>query len=103
MMIIGKLNQVLQQSNDGRLAVIEVRNLEPDAAMDESDVKSLLRFKQRMGKIEVNNDDIYEMHGDYVKNSEWGRVFAVSDIKSVNLDRVKHLSPAVRLVSMMGK
>jgi hypothetical protein len=100
MMIIGKLNQVLQQSQDGHMAVIEFRNLEPEA---DTDVKSLLRFKDRVNKIDIDDDAVYELHGDYVKNSEWGRVFAVSAIKSINLNRMRRLPSALRLVSLMGK
>ncbi|MCE0494903.1 hypothetical protein [Vibrio salinus] len=100
MMIIGKLNQVLQQSADGHMAVIEVRNLEPEA---DTDVKSLLRFKDKVSRIDIDDDTIYELHGDYVKNDRWGRVFAVSAIKSVNLDRMRHLPAALRLVTLMGK
>ncbi len=103
MMIIGKLNQILQQSRDGHEAVIEVRNLEPEASIDDLDVKSLLRFKDRVDRIDIDDDRVYELEGDFVKNTQWGRVFAVSAIKSINLERVKHIPSALRLVSLMGK
>lgn len=103
MMIIGKLNQVLQQSKDGHTAVIEIRNLEPEASIGDLDVKSLLRFKDRVGKIDIDDDAVYELQGDYVKNTQWGRVFAVSAIKSINFERAKRLPSALRLVSLMGK